>query len=61
MRLIDNLILWYLKKTNKCFVQHGMTGWKVKINLHKESNVRILKYTLAIHEKFKNYVGEIDE
>ena len=61
MKLIDNIILWYLKKNRKCFVQHGMTGWKVKINFHSESSIQILDYTLEMHQRFENFVGELNE
>ena len=46
MKTLDKLVLWYLKKTNKCFIAHGKYGWKVAITFHSESIVKIEEYTL---------------
>jgi len=43
--MIDRLILWYLKRTNKCFIQHGKYGWRISISFYKDmsnTNLEIL-------------------
>jgi len=50
--IINKLILWYLKRNNMCFMQHGKYGWTIAINFHKESNVKLIKYTMEVHDKY---------
>lgn len=55
-RILDLLVLWYLKKTNKCFMTRGKYGWKVAIDFHLDSVARIEKFTVELaNSKRINY------
>ena len=51
MKVLDKLIVWYLKKYNKCFIQNTMHGDKIILTLGG-SSTRIESFTVGAYEKY---------
>lgn len=51
MNLIDKIIMWYLVRYNRCFIQSTMYGPKIMISF-KGAKTWIEEHTLDTHEKY---------
>ena len=60
-KIIDSLVLWYLKKTNKCFIGHGKYGWKVTLVCHTGSSVIMTKHTVKLANSKRIELRDLEE
>lgn len=59
--ILDRLVLWYLKKTGKCFISHGKYGWKIVLVCHPAANVVLTKHTVKLANSKRIELEDLEE